>query len=117
MELERAVRTSRFTLFVVSRAARADGWAELGRLLAATLAQSGEYRLIPLLLDDSPLELDLKFLVPLDLRDRASWDAQAARLRALLQRPPPMGSASRAPTPASRRSSAKTPAASSAATG
>jgi WD40 repeat protein len=85
-ELERAVRTSRFTLFVVSRASREDGWARTGRLLAATLAESGEYRLIPLLLDDSPLELDLKYLVPLEFQDRADWDLQVARLRQLLGR-------------------------------
>jgi WD40 repeat protein len=89
MELERAIRTSRFTLLVVSRASRVDGWAEIGRLLAATLAESGEYRLIPLLLDDSPLELDIKYLVPLELQDRADWDAQATRLRRLLERPIP----------------------------
>ncbi|HWO21217.1 MAG TPA: TIR domain-containing protein [Kofleriaceae bacterium] len=89
MELERAIRTSRFTLLVVSRASRTDGWAEIGRLLAATLAESGEHRLIPLLLDDSPLELDIKYLVPLELQDRADWDAQAARLRRLLEQPIP----------------------------
>ena len=91
MELERAVRTSRFTLLVVSRASRAGGWTEIGRLLAATLAESGEYRLIPLLLDDGPLELELRYLVPLELWDRAAWDTQIARLRQQLELPVPTG--------------------------
>jgi WD40 repeat protein len=91
MELERAIRTSRFTLLVVSRASRAGGWTEIGRLLAATLAESGEYRLIPLLLDDGPLELELRYLVPLELWDRAAWDAQIARLRQQLELPVPTG--------------------------
>src|SRR5690606_30711464 len=58
-----------------------------------------EHRLIPLLLDHGPIELDLEYLVPLEFQDRASWDAQAARLRGLLQRAPPPAARAACPYP------------------
>src|SRR5512140_1652751 len=86
-ELVRAVRTSRFTVLVVSRATRADPWSETGRILAGTLAASGEHRLIPLYLEDVDIDLTLRSLVPLEFRDRSEWHAQAAKLRRLLDQP------------------------------
>lgn len=89
--LERAVRGSRFTLLVISRAACADRWTEIGGLLAQSLGAWGRHRLIPLVLDDTPLELRIAYLEQLDFRDRAQWGGQAARLRRLLERPVPAG--------------------------
>jgi WD40 repeat protein/energy-coupling factor transporter ATP-binding protein EcfA2 len=86
-ELARAVRTSRFTVLVLSRATAADRWAEIGGVLAGTLAASGEQRLIPLYLEDVDVALTLRYLVPLEFRDRAEWDQQAAKLRRLLDQP------------------------------
>lgn len=81
------MRTSRFTVVVLSRATAADRWSEIGGVLASTLAASGEQRLIPLFLDDVDVALTLRYLVPLDFRDRAEWDQQAAKLRRLLDQP------------------------------
>ncbi|HEY0991146.1 MAG TPA: AAA family ATPase [Kofleriaceae bacterium] len=88
-EVERAVRRSAATLLVVSRAARGDRWAELGGVLAGTLGATGAHRLIPLLLDDAPVDLAIGALESLRFADRALWDAEAARLRRLLERAPP----------------------------
>lgn len=85
--VERAVTASRFTLLVISHAARADRWTEIGGLLAQTLGAWGRHRLIPLVLDDVPLELRIDYLEKLDLRDCAQWDSQVDRLRRLLRRP------------------------------
>ncbi|HEX2690151.1 MAG TPA: TIR domain-containing protein [Kofleriaceae bacterium] len=86
-ELARAVRTSRFTILVISRATVADQWSEIGRVLAGTLAASGEQRLIPLYLEEVDVELTVRYLVPLEFRDRAEWPSQAAKLRRLLDQP------------------------------
>jgi WD40 repeat protein len=88
-ELARAVHSSRFTVLIVSRATRADPWSETGRVLAGTLAASGDHRLIPLYLEDGDreIELSLRSLVPLEFRERSEWHAQAARLRGLLDQP------------------------------
>jgi len=86
-QLTRAVEASRFTVLVVSRATLADRWAEIGRALAGTLAASGDHRLIPLYLDDVEVDLALRYLVPLEFRDRSDWHDQAAKLRRLLDRP------------------------------
>lgn len=87
--LERAVRGSRFTVLVISRAAHADRWTEVGGLLAQTLGAWGRHRLIPLVLDDTPLDLRIAYLETLDFRDRSQWDAQTARLRRSLGQPAP----------------------------
>ncbi len=88
-ELSRAVGASRFTVLVVSRATQADAWVEIGRTLAGTLAASGDHRLIPLYLDDVEVDLTLRYLVPLEFRDRSEWPQQAAKLRRLLDQPRP----------------------------
>lgn len=98
-EVERAVRTSRFTVYVVSSASRADGWTEIGSLLAGTLGASGAHRLIPLLLDDGPVDARIGYLEALRFGDRAAWDAQVARLRALLERPAPVAEPIACPYP------------------
>jgi WD40 repeat protein len=97
--IERAVRASRFTLLILSHAARGDRWIEIGGLLAQTLGATGRHRLIPLVLDDVPLDLRIEYLEKLDLRDRSQWDAQMARLRALLERPLSPGERLRCPYP------------------
>jgi WD40 repeat protein len=90
-EVERAVRRSGTTLLVVSSASRGDRWTELGRVLAGTLGATGAHRLIPLLLDDAPVDLAIGALESLRFADRAGWDAEAARLRRLLGRAAPTG--------------------------
>lgn len=97
--VERAVRGSRFTLLVLSHAARGDRWTEIGGLLAQTLGTTGRHRLIPLVLDDVPVDLHIEYLEKLDFRDGSQWDAQTARLRALLERPVPPGERIRCPYP------------------
>jgi WD40 repeat protein len=98
-ELARAVRTSRFTVLVLSRATAADRWAEIGGVLAGTLAAAGASRLIPLYLDDVDVELTLGYLVPLEFRDRSGWHDQAAKLRRLLDQPEPVGEPRACPYP------------------
>jgi WD40 repeat protein len=89
-EVERAVRRSGTTLLVVSSASRGDRWTELGGVLAGTLGATGAHRLIPLLLDDAPVDLALGALESLRFTDRAAWDGEAARLRRLLGRASPV---------------------------
>jgi hypothetical protein len=83
-ELDRGVSRSRFTVVVLSPAYLEDRWAVLGEQLASYLSAGG-VRVIPLRLADCKLPLHLEARVALDFTDRASWESEAARLRALLQ--------------------------------
>ncbi|TMQ27773.1 MAG: hypothetical protein E6J90_01785 [Deltaproteobacteria bacterium] len=90
-EIERGVRSSRATIVVLSLAYMADHWAVFGEQIAAyaSVARDGYGVLLPLLRDDYELPAHIRALVTLDFRDPASdvWDAEADRLRRLLNRP------------------------------
>lgn len=89
-EFDRAVRTSRYTLLILTPAYQADRQAEFGALLAAHLsASSGEPRVLPLQLKPCALPLHVDFLVKLDCIDEAQRPAQIDQLRKLLGSPPP----------------------------
>ncbi len=105
--IERGVARSRLIVAVFSSSFVADRWAAFGELLASH-AGAADARLVPLRLDDCepPLRLDCR--VALDFRDRdpARWGAEAARLRALLERPAPADEAPACPYPGLRPFSA-----------
>jgi len=83
-ELDRGVSRSRFTVVVLSRASLEDRWAVLGEQLASYLSAGGVH-VIPLRLADCKLPLHLEARVALDFTDRASWESETLRLRALVQ--------------------------------
>jgi formylglycine-generating enzyme required for sulfatase activity/energy-coupling factor transporter ATP-binding protein EcfA2 len=91
-ELERAVETARLTVLVLSPAFGMSQWSVLTELLAThdTLRRNSD-RLVPILLEAYQLPLRLDFRVRLDCTERSRWEAEAARLRQLLQRGPPPG--------------------------
>jgi energy-coupling factor transporter ATP-binding protein EcfA2 len=92
-EIERGVRSSRVTIVVVSASALADRWAGFAEQIAACacVARQGHGILLPVLLDDCELPARLRALTALDFRSshRGAWQAEIARLRAYLDRPPP----------------------------
>jgi TIR domain/NACHT domain len=89
-EFERAVTSSRYTVLVLSPAYLADEWSTFGEQLAsyASVAEQRD-RLIPLLKEKSELPLRIDFRVRLDCTDKANWESEADRLRALLNQPEP----------------------------
>ena len=89
-ELERAVETARLTVLVLSPAFGMSPWSAFAELLAThdSLRRNSD-RLVPVLLEPSELPLHLDFRVRLDCTVRSRWEAEAARLRELLQRGPP----------------------------
>lgn len=97
-EIERAIRTSRRTLLVLSPAYLASQWTEFETLLLQTLDPPNQQRrLIPLLRERCDLPLRIRFLTYLNLSDPGS--AQHAWPR-LLQALVPADSPSRsAPAP------------------
>lgn len=106
-EIERCVRTSRFTIAVLSPAYVADRWTMFGEQLAGHTGD-GEARLIPLLRGDCEVPLRLDFRVALDFRDPACWADEARRLRAQLAQPCPAPIAPPCPYPGMRAYSADT---------
>jgi hypothetical protein len=86
-ELERAVETARLTVLVLSPAFGMSPWSALAELLAThdSLRRNSD-RLVPVLLEPYELPLHLDFRVRLDCTVRSRWEAEAARLRELLQR-------------------------------
>ncbi len=89
-EFERAVGSSRITLLVLSPAYLADEWAVLGEQLASYASVERQRgRLVPLILKPCELPLRLDFRVRLDCTIEADWEAEIARLRALLAQPEP----------------------------
>ena len=89
-ELDRAVETARLTVLVLSRAFGMSQWSAFAELLAThdTLRRNSA-RLVPVLLEAYQLPLHLDFRVRLDFTDQSRWEAEAARLRHLLERDPP----------------------------
>src|SRR5690349_12982729 len=89
-ELDRAVETARLTVLVLSRAFATSHWSAFAELLAThdTLRRNAA-RLVPVLLEAYELPLHLDFRVRLDFTARSRWEAEAARLRQLLERGPP----------------------------
>ena len=87
-EVDRGVAQSRFTVAVLSPAYLADRWAVFGEQLASHLSVD-DTRIIPLRLTACDLPLRLNARVSLDFTDGALWDAQAERLRVLVQAPTP----------------------------
>ena len=89
-ELDRAVEAARLTVLVLSRAFATSRWSAFAELLAThdTLRRNAA-RLIPVLLETYELPLHLDFRVRLDFTVRSRWEAEAARLRQLLERGPP----------------------------
>jgi len=89
-DLERAVETARLTVLVLSPAFGMSPWSAFAELLAThdSLRRNSD-RLVPLLLKPYDLPLHLDFRVRLDCTVRSRWEAEAARLRGLLQRGPP----------------------------
>jgi WD40 repeat protein len=89
-EFERAVRDSRFTVIVLSGAYLSDDWSVFGEQLAShAVVADGRDRLVPLLLESTPIPLRVDFRVRLDCTSRARWEPETARLRKLLGRPDP----------------------------
>jgi formylglycine-generating enzyme required for sulfatase activity len=89
-EFQRAVTSSRYTAVVISPTFLGDHWANQAQQLAAHLGvEERRNRLLPILLRPTELPLDLQFRVRLDYTREAEWEAQTARLRELLDRPPP----------------------------
>jgi len=89
-ELERAVETARLTVLVLSPAFGMSPWSVFSELLAThdSLRRNSD-RLVPVLLEPYDLPLHLDFRVRLDCTARSRWEAEASRLRELLQRGPP----------------------------
>ena len=89
-ELDRAVETARLTVLVLSRAFATSQWSAFAELLAThdTLRRNAA-RLVPVLLEAYELPLHLDFRVRLDFTARSRWEAEATRLRQLLERGPP----------------------------
>ena len=89
-EFERAVTESRYTVLVLSPAYLADEWATFGeQLISHASVSERRDRLIPLLLQPTKLPLRIDFRVTLDCTTQAGWEAETARLRALLNQPAP----------------------------
>ena len=88
-EFARAVERSRITTVVLSGAYLADEWAALGEQLASFSRVEGGRALVPAVLEDVDLPLQLEYLVRLDCTEPDRWDAEVARLRDLLDRPSP----------------------------
>lgn len=90
VEFERAVRTCRRTLLVVTPAYLADGTSAFVDLLAQTFgAESGTWPVIPLVLEPVTLPPRLRFAVGLDATSEDRWAAAVERLCADLDRAPP----------------------------
>jgi WD40 repeat protein len=92
-DILRRVHTSRITVVVLSPAYLADRWAVFGKDLAAyaRTAQDEGRLLLPLLRADCAVPDDIAMLTGLDFREsqKASWEAEAGRLRELLGAPVP----------------------------
>ncbi len=95
-EFERAVKSSRYTVLVLSPAYLRDKWAAFGGQLSsyASVVEQRD-RLIPLLRQPCELPLNIEFRVRLDCTSAAPavWASEFARLRALLELPEPPASA------------------------
>ncbi|MGE5601526.1 MAG: toll/interleukin-1 receptor domain-containing protein, partial [Nitrososphaerales archaeon] len=99
-EFTRAVRSSRYTVLVLSPAFLADAWLQFGDELASfARVEDGHNRLIPVDLQPVELPLHLEFLVRLDATRDAGWPAVAGRLRELLDRPEPVETSLPCPYP------------------
>jgi hypothetical protein len=99
-EFERAVRSSRYTVLVLSPAYLRDEWTKFGELLTTHVAVgSGTEHLIPVLLEDCEPPLHVDFRVRLDCRKQANWEKEIARLRQLLETPEPAPFLPRCPYP------------------
>jgi WD40 repeat protein len=105
-EIERGVSRSRFTVAVLSPAYLEDRWAVFGEQLTSHASVEDvsveDVHVIPLRLFDCELPLRLKARVCLDFTDRAGWEAEAARLRKLLQTTAPFAEQIRCPYPGMR---------------
>src|SRR5712691_5716811 len=89
-EFDRVIRSSRYTVMVLTPAYLTDQWSRFSEQLAAFASVAGQQdRLIPLLKESVALPLHIAFRVPLDCTDQVNWDGAAARLRALLNQPAP----------------------------
>lgn len=87
-EFERAIRTSRYTLLVLSSAYLAGGFTSLVELLANTYGiESASWPVIPLLIAKVELPARLSGLVKLDASAPESWPKTFQRLCAQLGRP------------------------------
>jgi hypothetical protein len=87
-EFERAIKTSRYTLLVLSPAFLADQWAAFGEMLSAhSSVAGGVERLIPLERHPCALPLRIDFRVRLDCTDEESWPDEVDRLRQVLSVP------------------------------
>lgn len=87
-EMERAVKTSRYTLLILSPAYLTDEWSNLGEQLASYLTTTeAQTRLIPLLKAKCEIPLHIDFRVRLDCTEKANRESQVARLRDLLNQP------------------------------
>jgi hypothetical protein len=100
-EIERGVSQSRFTVAVLSPACLADRWAVFGEQLASYLSVDG-VRIIPLRLTDSDLPVHLGARVTLDFTEETRWEAEAARLRAVLHTVAPAATPIPCPYPGMR---------------
>ena len=99
-EFERGVRSSRYTLLVLSPAFLADRWAEFGEgLVTFSSVDEGRNRLLALTLHPCQAPLRLRFRESLDCTDKTRWDDESARLRRHLDSPEPVIEAVPCPYP------------------
>lgn len=87
-ELERAIKSSTFTVLVLSPAFLSEQWSVIGEQLVShfALVEEGE-RLLPIILKPAEVPLRLDFRVKLDFTDEKSWDSELRRLLNVLRRP------------------------------
>ena len=90
-EIDRGAR-SPLTVVVASPAFLANPWARFAEQLTQHYAieapSFADARVVPAVLADCDLPLLTRFRVPLDFRDRARWEDEAACLRTALATPP-----------------------------
>jgi WD40 repeat protein len=101
-EFASAVTSSRFTMLVLSPAFLADEWARFGgELVSFASVEAGQNQLLAVDREVCKLPLNLRFLVRLNFTDpdRAGWEEEMARLRAVLDRPAPVVEAVECPYP------------------
>ncbi len=89
-EIERAIKSSRYTVLIFSPAYLADEWLNLSEQFASFLTTAEQsVRVIPLLRSECELPLHIDFRVRLDCTEQANWERETARLRDLLKQPKP----------------------------
>ncbi len=73
-EIEKAIRHSRYTLLVLSPAYLRDTWQQFASVLASSYGlDTGQWRVIPAIMDECEVPPRLNALVKIDLRSEDDW--------------------------------------------